>query len=352
MRTSSSKRIAFLLRKLFIFVLIFAWFLSGWPQIWQNPPIPPEIYKAYAANYLTNSSFTGGTTGWTLSVSTYDSTYYQDTAGSLKTATAVGRNKTATGYAQQTISTNIEAGSTVKLSHYWSKQCVAINCSTNTIQVDIAKPSAPTTWVTIWSNTSIPAFGSATAWTGPSNLVVSSYFNETGQYNFRVYADLKGGNDTSAQSLAWFDNLTLDVTSPIFSVSVTDGGVVYGTLVSGGSQDTTSSGVNDTQTATNNGNVTENFNIKGQNTACPWTLATTAGSEQYAHKFCTTGTGSPDPCDAGPTWNPLTTSYSQTLATGVPVDGTQKFDLQVLVPTSTNCFTQQSVDVTIQAVQP
>jgi len=30
-------------RFLLIFLLIFAWIFSGWPQIWQKPAIPPEI---------------------------------------------------------------------------------------------------------------------------------------------------------------------------------------------------------------------------------------------------------------------------------------------------------------------
>lgn len=197
-----------------IFLVILGWIFSGFPQIWNDPPIPPKIQEARAANYLTNPSFTGGTTGWTLTTTVYDSTYYQDTAGSVKTATAVGRNASGTGSAQQTISTNIQAGSAVLLSHYWSKQCVAINCALNTIQVDIAKPSAPTTWVTIWSDTSIPAYGSATAWTGPSNLDVSANFTENGQYIIRLYANLKNGNSATAQSLAWFDNVNLNVTPP------------------------------------------------------------------------------------------------------------------------------------------
>ena len=202
-----------------ILLIIFAWIFSSWPVIWQNPRIPSKIQEAQATNYLTNPSFTGGTTGWTLTTTVYDSTYYQDTAGSIKTATAVGKSQTATGSAQQTISTNIIGGSTVLLSLYWSKQCVAANCALNTIQVDIAKPSAPSTWVTIWSDTSIPAFGSATAWTGPSNLNVSSYFNETGQYQIRLYANLKSANNKNAQALVWFDNVNLDVTPPTFTQS-------------------------------------------------------------------------------------------------------------------------------------
>ena len=124
------------------------------------------------------------------------------------------------------------------------------------------------------------------------------------------------------------------------SVSVSDGVVSYGTLTAGSSQDTTSSGLNDTQTATNDGDVTENFNIKGQNSAS-WTLTATAGSEQYVHEFSTNG---------GSNWTALTTTY-QTLATNIGVSGTVNFDLKITVPTSTNDYTQQSVDVTIQAVQ-
>jgi len=508
-----------------IFLIIFAWIFSGFPRIWHNPRIPPEIQVVKAANYLTNPSFTGGTTGWTLTTTVYDSTYYQDTAGSIKTATAVGKSKTATGSAQQTISTNIIGGSTVLLSLYWSKQCVGASCSINTIQVDIAKPSAPSTWVTIWSDTSIPAAGSATAWTGPSNLDVSSYFNETGQYQIRLYANLKSAaNNTSAQALAWFDNINLNVIPPtytqaayrfynnidstdvgtpladlntaaslsysgqafrlrlllgidtsslaqsgqsfklqyaqkvgsicgddeifsditststiafydnptpsngtnltanandptdgsrtivnqtyqeanpftnssaaipsgqdgkwdfslkdngasantaycfrvvksdgslldtytvipqittasatIISVSVSDGTIAYGMLPLNTSKSTCTSELNDAQIVTNNGNVTENFLIRGQNSA-NWILAATAGTDQYVHKFlngtCSTFSG-------GTT---LTTS-DQTFATGIAPNGTATLNLQITTPTATNYFTQQSVNVTITAVQ-
>jgi len=35
-------------RFLIIFLIIFGWIFSGWPQIWQNPPIPPKIQEALA----------------------------------------------------------------------------------------------------------------------------------------------------------------------------------------------------------------------------------------------------------------------------------------------------------------
>lgn len=137
-------------------------------------------------------------------------------------------------------------------------------------------------------------------------------------------------------------SVTATVTVQNISVGVTDGSVAYGTLGSN-----TSAGTNpaDTQTVTNNGNITENFNIKGQNSV-NWTLGATAASDVYVHKFCTATCGTP------PTnYTALTTSYA-TLATGITTSGTQTFDLYITTPNPSTVFTQQSVDVTVQAVAP
>lgn len=132
------------------------------------------------------------------------------------------------------------------------------------------------------------------------------------------------------------------VTVQNISVTVSDGIVTYGTLAVN-----TSAGTNaaDTQTATNNGNVAEDLNIRGQDSA-DWTLAATAGSDEYVHRFCTSS------CSTAPTnYTALTTSY-QTLASGIAASGTQTFDLHITAPTASTVFTQQSVDVTVQAVAP
>ncbi len=129
------------------------------------------------------------------------------------------------------------------------------------------------------------------------------------------------------------------VTVQNISVSVTDGTVAYGTLGTGSSADTNPA---DTQTATNNGNITENLNIKGQNSA-NWTLGASAGADTYVHKFCTAS------CTTPPTnYTALTTNY-QTLAASVVTSGTQTFDLEISTPTTSTNYTQQSVDVTVQA---
>ncbi|GAJ07186.1 unnamed protein product, partial [marine sediment metagenome] len=80
-----------------------------------------EVAYASPAEYLLNPSFTLGATDWTLITTEYDPAVYQDTAGSIKTITAIGRNKKATGTCSQTISTAIGSSDTVTLSLYWKK---------------------------------------------------------------------------------------------------------------------------------------------------------------------------------------------------------------------------------------
>lgn len=137
-------------------------------------------------------------------------------------------------------------------------------------------------------------------------------------------------------------DVTATVTAQSISVAVTDGAVSYGTIATSTTEDTTSSGVNDSQTADNDGNVTEDFNVRGFNTAA-WTLAGTAGAENYTHKFCTTT------CDTTPSWTALTTNYQQ-LSNDVADTGNQVFDLEIGTPTTTATYTQQTATVTVQAV--
>lgn len=131
--------------------------------------------------------------------------------------------------------------------------------------------------------------------------------------------------------------VTATVTVQNISVTVSTGTVAYGTL---GSNATASSSA--AQTLTNNGNVSETFTIKGQNSA-NWTLAATAGADQYVHKFCTAA------CAVLTTNYTALTTSNQTLATGIAASGTQKFDLYINTPTSSTNFTSQSVDVIVTA---
>jgi len=136
--------------------------------------------------------------------------------------------------------------------------------------------------------------------------------------------------------------VTATVTVQNVSVSVEDGTVTYGTLATSSSTNTAAAGLDDSQTATNDGNVASDLNIRGQNTTA-WTLAGSVGADQYKHDFCVTD------CDGTPTWTALTTNY-QALATGVAASGTQVFDLRINTPSSSSSYTQQSADITVQAV--
>lgn len=140
------------------------------------------------------------------------------------------------------------------------------------------------------------------------------------------------------------------VTAQIFSVSLDNSdGIAFGTIATSSTKDTTTAGVDDSTTATNNGSVAAKFNIKAANSTggAGWTLGATAGSETYTMKFCVTT------CDSSPSWSSVGIDPSyQTLAASVAVSGTQVFDLQVGTPTSTTETTQQAITVTVQAVTP
>ena len=129
------------------------------------------------------------------------------------------------------------------------------------------------------------------------------------------------------------------VTASVIAVTVSDGGVAYGTVAT--SEDTTSSGVNDTQTITNTGTVNEAFEIKGVDTT-HWTLAGAAGDATYAHKTCIAD------CDTTPSWTAMTTSYTD-LDTGKTPSATTALDLQITVPTANAGTAQETANVDILA---
>ena len=131
------------------------------------------------------------------------------------------------------------------------------------------------------------------------------------------------------------------VTVTNLAVTVGDGSIAYGSLGLNTTK-STSTGMWDTQTATNTGNVAEDFNIQGTDTG-NWTLAASAGAEQYEHAFCISG------CTTAPTNYTALTTSNTSLASNVAANGAQAFDLALTTPTSTTHYTQQSVDVTIVA---
>lgn len=134
--------------------------------------------------------------------------------------------------------------------------------------------------------------------------------------------------------------VTATVTVQNVSVSITSGGTqAYGTL-----------GQNSTATSTeivisNDGNVNENFLIRGQNSA-NWTLAATAGTDQYVHRFCQAAIVD---CQSPPTNYTALTTNNQTHSIAVAPSAATSTALQINTPNPSTVFTQQSVDVIITA---
>ncbi|MCU0652974.1 MAG: hypothetical protein MUD10_01830 [Candidatus Pacebacteria bacterium] len=145
----------------------------------------------------------------------------------------------------------------------------------------------------------------------------------------------------SAAEAADTASVTATVTLQNISLTVTSGTVAYGIIAAGQSAGTNST--SQTQTVTNNGNVSEDFNIKGINST-NWTLGATAGTDTYSHKFCSTS------CANAPTGYTALTTSDQTLSAGIAPSGTKSLDLYLTVPTSSSYFTEQSVNVTVTAI--
>ncbi len=146
--------------------------------------------------------------------------------------------------------------------------------------------------------------------------------------------------------------VTCTVSGQLVSVTVSDGSVSYGTLALSATKNTLlyngSTNANgmtpaDTQTATNNGTVAQDFNISSSSatgTSQSWTLAGSSDVAQFAHQFS---------IDGGTNWTSLTSEY-QTLATNISASGTRTFDLRIIMPSSTTDYGSHSITVTIQAV--
>lgn len=149
------------------------------------------------------------------------------------------------------------------------------------------------------------------------------------------------GQVAAAQFPIAISGLTTIAQPAIISVSVSPGSFEYGLISSESQRSTLDLSPSVTQIITNESTVPIDLQIRGAVTECPWQLATTAANNQYIHKFS---------LNAGQNWNTISTEYAQ-LISNFSVDATADLDLQITTPTTTNCFEEQSVPVTIQAVE-
>lgn len=156
---------------------------------------------------------------------------------------------------------------------------------------------------------------------------------------YYVYGITTDGTNSQVSAYS-SGQITINVV-PAISVSITsDGTVSYGTLGSSASKSTIQLG--DTQTAKNDGNVAEDFNIK---TSAPsgWTLGASPGTDIFVHEFST---------NSGSVWTPFSVADTyQSLVSNIAANSSQSFDLRFTAPNPSTSALQKTITITIQAVQ-
>ena len=132
---------------------------------------------------------------------------------------------------------------------------------------------------------------------------------------------------------------------PVYSVSITSSGVIeYGFVELSTASSTVGNGY--TQTAENDGNTTEQLNVKSSDASggTTWTLASAIGSNIFKHEFSTT---------TGSVWTVMPDSATYVTAKpSVVVSGTVDFDFRLTTPSVSADYQQKSITITVQAVAP
>jgi hypothetical protein len=138
--------------------------------------------------------------------------------------------------------------------------------------------------------------------------------------------------------------ITATVTFQQISLGVSDGSVAYGVLAASETANTVT--LSDSQTITNTGNVNEDFDIKGietttGGTCTHWTLLGSGApaENQYGHEWSING---------GSAWDRFAGTYEE-FSNDVAASGTSTLDLQITMPSASDCMAAQNVDVTVQA---
>ncbi len=390
-------------RKVFLVPSLILWLFVGWPVVWKYPEIPPRVSEVLADSKLYTSSGTwtaptgvtsvdvecwggggGGGRGTTknaggggggggggyakkLSIPVTSGNNYTVTVGTGGASATNGSSSSFTG--NSSINVTATGGSKGSDNGSSGGSGGSGNC-TGGCNVSYTGGSGGA------GGSSYGGGGGGSAGTG-SNGNAGDQGNSGGSGALAVTGGGPGGNGgvsgqagsipsggyggggggggnrsggTTSGGAGYTGKCLLSWTVITISVSVSDGSVAYGILPVSTSKSTLSGDLNDMQTATNDGNVSVNLNIKGQDASgggCSWTLSSTSGSNQYVHSFCN---DTDLDCASPPTnYTALTTNY-QSLDTGVAVSGTVNFQLRLTTPSSSSCYGQQTADVTVQAV--
>ncbi len=138
--------------------------------------------------------------------------------------------------------------------------------------------------------------------------------------------------------------ITATVTPELISIKIADGypsSVTYGTLDLGYANAAPIG--NPVLRVENNGNIEENFRIRGADaiaSGSTWTLAGAQGPKQYIHEFA----------PVGGSYSVLTKNPSgDFLVNDIAKGSTQDFKLRLSMPSSTDSFGEHSTTVTVIA---
>ena len=185
------------------------------------------LFIAYAAETLQNGSFSSDiTTNWSEVAVTSGLTVSWDAAGqanggAARFETTQGRRNEGDHYLAQSTIASLNTTDTVQLVFWWKKNWVNRAATRHTVYVEIQKPS--TTVVRIWEDLTV---SNSNTWTQFSQDI-SSNIDENGIYEFRFGVDMRNGNDSTAQTFGWIDEVSVDATAggdstPPTGVAITD----------------------------------------------------------------------------------------------------------------------------------
>lgn len=318
----------------FIVGLVIFWIFSGWPQIWQKPPVPPEIKIVEASpdiETLRPQSHDG------LLLLTTNPLYAYDAAG---TSTQSDTEYDADAVAEATFYDWPSAGQTygtTTLKLYYNAQ--AAPDDTYEIEYSIDNTSGACDSTT-WTDLVAPTSDAAAAHTLVSaNLSASQELTEL---CVRLNIDKVPGPDNK---LVFIEDIKTEGDyDTILSISVSDGNVAYGQLDLSATNSTIA--LTDTQIVTNDGGQDARINVKSSDavgTTTNWDLENTIGDSQYVHQYSSTSAANWD-------YFPNDNSYD-TLQGTLPFSGndTTSLDIQVQAPQTTNDYLKHDITVTVQA---
>jgi len=175
-----------------------------------------SLPDSFAANYITNGQFLNNIENWSeveITNPSYGTTSWNNTGqangGSIKGATVQESNYVWEAYNNQTTQ-NIEQNSTINLSFQWMGGYINREPGRFNLTVSIKRPDSSI--VRLWDFQGIPVQG-WDVWTG-ENIDVSSFFNQNGSYEFRLYYYFTTYGPPGGAVYGYYDEIILNVTPP------------------------------------------------------------------------------------------------------------------------------------------